>query len=182
MKAARKKVLLIEDDLETAALIAEELVDRGYEISIAYGGRQGLAAILSQPPDLVLADVSMPVMSGFEVLERLIAAELRTKKIPFVFLSRPLSTGEYFVAPKEEGVVRSSVYSPLDPPAQGDARIRPISSPARCPGAEDPAAFAVSFSVRALAFETTSEIAKFAIRLGLLADILRSPQPMRSVI
>jgi DNA-binding response OmpR family regulator len=87
MKAARKKILLVEDDRETAALIAEELVDRGYDVSAAYDGGEGLAAILKQPPDLVLADISMPVMSGFEVLERLTAAEPRFESMPFVFLT-----------------------------------------------------------------------------------------------
>ena len=65
MAEARKKILCIEDDRETAALIAEELVERGYEVSIAHDGREGLAAILRQMPDLVLSDISMPVMSGF---------------------------------------------------------------------------------------------------------------------
>src|SRR2546421_80761 len=54
MAEARKKILCIEDDRETAALIAEELVERGYEVSIAHDGREGLAAILRQMPDLVL--------------------------------------------------------------------------------------------------------------------------------
>ena len=87
MAEARKKILCIEDDRETAALIAEELVERGYEVSIAHDGREGLAAILRQMPDLVLSDISMPVMSGFEVLERLTALEPRFGKMPFVFLT-----------------------------------------------------------------------------------------------
>ncbi len=73
MPEAAKKILCIEDDRETAALIAEELVDRGYEVTLAHDGREGLAAILQIMPDLVLSDISMPAMSGFELLERLIA-------------------------------------------------------------------------------------------------------------
>ena len=87
MAEARKKILCIEDDRETAALIAEELVDRGFEISIAHDGRAGLAAILKNMPDLVLSDISMPVMSGFELLERLTALEPRFAKMPFIFLT-----------------------------------------------------------------------------------------------
>jgi DNA-binding response OmpR family regulator len=82
-----KKILCIEDDHETAALIAEELVDRGYEVSIARDGRAGFAAILRTMPDLVLCDISMPVMSGFEVLERLTALAPRFGNMPFVFLT-----------------------------------------------------------------------------------------------
>ena len=82
-----KKILCIEDDRETAALIAEELLDRGYDVSIAYDGREGLAAILKLMPDLVLSDISMPAMSGFELLDRLVALSPRFSKMPFVFLT-----------------------------------------------------------------------------------------------
>ena len=87
MPEAQKKILCIEDDRETAALIAEELVDRGYMVILAHDGREGLAAILKTMPDLVLSDISMPVMSGFEVLERLIGLAPRFEKMPFVFLT-----------------------------------------------------------------------------------------------
>jgi CheY-like chemotaxis protein len=66
-----RKILCIEDDRETAALIAEELIDCGFEVSTAYGGQEGLLAIMKATPDLVLYDISMPTMTGFEVLERL---------------------------------------------------------------------------------------------------------------
>jgi DNA-binding response OmpR family regulator len=82
-----KRILCIEDDRETAALIAEELVDRGYDVTLAFNGREGLAAILKTMPDLVLCDISMPMMSGFELLERLIALAPRFSKMPFVFLT-----------------------------------------------------------------------------------------------
>src|ERR1700734_1763502 len=87
MPQAQKKILCIEDDRETAALIAEELVDRGYDVSVAHDGREGLAAILKFMPDLVLSDISMPAMSGFELLDRLIALAPRFAKMPFVFLT-----------------------------------------------------------------------------------------------
>jgi DNA-binding response OmpR family regulator len=81
------KILCIEDDRETAALIAEELLDRGYEVILAHDGREGLAAILRTMPDLVLSDISMPAMSGFELLASLIALAPRFSKMPFVFLT-----------------------------------------------------------------------------------------------
>ena len=87
MPETQKKILCIEDDRETAALIAEELVDRGYAVTLAHDGREGLAAILKTMPDLVLSDISMPAMSGFELLERLIALAPRFAKMPFVFLT-----------------------------------------------------------------------------------------------
>src|ERR1700722_5499804 len=81
------KILCIEDDRETAALIAEELLDRAYEVILAHDGREGLAAILRTMPDLVLSDISMPAMSGFELLASLIALAPRFSKMPFVFLT-----------------------------------------------------------------------------------------------
>src|ERR1700732_1376038 len=83
----RKRILCIEDDREAASLIAEELVDRGYDIRVAHDGREGFAAILKFMPDLVLSDISMPVMSGFELLERLTALAPRFGNMPFVFLT-----------------------------------------------------------------------------------------------
>jgi DNA-binding response OmpR family regulator len=87
MAEAKKTILCIEDDRETAALIAEELVDRGYQVVLAHDGREGLAAILKTMPDLVLSDISMPMMSGFELLERLVALAPRFAKMPFIFLT-----------------------------------------------------------------------------------------------
>ena len=83
----RRKILYIEDDRETASLICEELVDRGFEVRAAYNGRDGLAAILHEPPDLVLSDISMPGMSGFDLLGTLTSMEPRFESMPFVFLT-----------------------------------------------------------------------------------------------
>jgi len=87
MSDLKKKILCVEDDRETAALIAEELLDRGYEVIVAHDGWEGLSAILREMPDLVLSDISMPAMSGFELLERLTALAPRFSHMPFVFLT-----------------------------------------------------------------------------------------------
>jgi DNA-binding NarL/FixJ family response regulator len=82
-----KKILCIEDDLETASLIAEEFAERGYEVVLAHDGQAGFAAVLKERPEVVLCDVSMPIMSGFEVLDRLTALTPRFAAVPFIFLS-----------------------------------------------------------------------------------------------
>lgn len=87
MAQARQKILCIEDDRETAALISEELIDCGFEVSTAYGGEEGLLAIMKATPDLVLCDISMPTMTGLEVLERLTEFAPRLGRIPFVFVT-----------------------------------------------------------------------------------------------
>jgi DNA-binding response OmpR family regulator len=86
MVETRKRILCIDDDRETAALIAEDLIDRGFDVSLAHDGQEGFAAILAKRPDLVVCDVNMPILSGFQMAERLalVAPHL---DIPFVFLT-----------------------------------------------------------------------------------------------
>lgn len=87
MRAGSSRILCVEDDRETAALIAEDLTDRGYDVMLAHDGREGLDALLKSPPDLALVDINMPAMSGFELLERVTALAPRFDGVPFVFLT-----------------------------------------------------------------------------------------------
>jgi DNA-binding response OmpR family regulator len=87
MKLGLNKILCVEDDRETADLIAEDLSDRGYGVTLAHDGREGLEAMLRDPPDLALVDINMPAMSGFELLERVTALAPRFAQMPFVFLT-----------------------------------------------------------------------------------------------
>lgn len=87
MTEARKKILCIDDDRAVVEMVAEDLTLRGFEVTVAHDGQEGLVAILKTMPDLVLCDVSMPVMSGYEVLESLNALAPRLGHIPFVFLT-----------------------------------------------------------------------------------------------
>jgi DNA-binding response OmpR family regulator len=110
LPAHPKTILVIEDDAETAALLAEDLTDRGWQIRVARNGAEGMSAILRDAPDLVLCDINMPVMSGFEVLERLTALAPRFTQVPFIFLTaladresnlkgRHLGADDYVVKP-----------------------------------------------------------------------------------
>jgi DNA-binding response OmpR family regulator len=87
MGQVRKKILCIEDDREAAALIVEALADQGFDPIAAHDGREGFDAILEHAPDLVLCDINLPVMSGFEVLERLNGMTPRLCRMPFIFLT-----------------------------------------------------------------------------------------------
>jgi DNA-binding NarL/FixJ family response regulator len=79
-------ILCIEDDAQTAGLIAEALSDLGYTVILARDGPEGLAAIQMRKPDLVICDIRMPAMSGFEVLEQ-VASGPGLAGLPFVFLT-----------------------------------------------------------------------------------------------
>ncbi len=87
MTPSSTKILCIEDNREAASLIAEELTERGYDITLAYNGQEGFASILNSTPDLVLCDITMPVMSGFQLLQRLTDIAPRFDSIPFIFLT-----------------------------------------------------------------------------------------------
>jgi DNA-binding NarL/FixJ family response regulator len=124
MSVAPKRILCIEDDTETASLIAEELIDRGFDVDIAYSGQDGLAALLRQRADMVLCDVSMPGMSGFEVLERLMQLAPHYEDMPFVFLTaladrdselrgRRLGADDYVTKPIDFDVLEAIVRTRL---------------------------------------------------------------------
>lgn len=81
------RILCVEDDLETASLLSEALGELGYEIELAHDGEQGLAAVLKLHPDLVIADVRMPRMNGFELLARVAASGPPVADVPFLFLT-----------------------------------------------------------------------------------------------
>jgi DNA-binding response OmpR family regulator len=83
----KKDFLCIEDDRETAKLIVNELSERGFYVVIAYDSRVGLSAILKTIPDLVLCDVGLPEMPGFEILSNINGSPLGFKRIPFIFLT-----------------------------------------------------------------------------------------------
>jgi DNA-binding NarL/FixJ family response regulator len=87
MKQSPIKILCIEDNPEAASLINEELEERGYNVCLANNGQEGLSAILKNPPHLVLCDIMMPVMSGFDLLKKLISIAPRFEDMPFIFLT-----------------------------------------------------------------------------------------------
>lgn len=81
------KILCVEDDRETAGLIAEDLTDRGFEVTVAHDGRAGLEALMRAAPDLALLDINMPRLSGLELLEHAKKLAPRFDATSFVFLT-----------------------------------------------------------------------------------------------
>lgn len=81
-----KKILLIEDEEILIDLLQKRLSREGYEISIAKDGDEGLRIMKELNPDLILLDIIMPKMGGFEVLEE-IAKSPELKKIPVIIIS-----------------------------------------------------------------------------------------------
>ncbi|MGB3715625.1 MAG: response regulator [Candidatus Promineifilaceae bacterium] len=86
MIGADKKVVCIEDESEMIDLISLILRRQSVQVIGALGGRQGLEKIESEKPDLVLLDLKMPVMNGWEVYRRMKASRAM-KDIPVVVLT-----------------------------------------------------------------------------------------------
>jgi DNA-binding response OmpR family regulator len=112
MATERKRILCIEDDRDTAELLLEDLGERGFDVALAHDGGAGLAAILSGHPDLVLCDVSMPLMSGFDVLDQLVAISPRFRDMPFIFLTA-LTDRENELKGRTQGA-DDYVHKPID--------------------------------------------------------------------
>ncbi len=82
----RANVLVVDDTPENLQLLSRMLTDHGYEARPVPSGRLALQAVERDPPDLILLDINMPEMTGFEVCQRLKGAAA-TRDIPIVFIS-----------------------------------------------------------------------------------------------
>lgn len=69
MEAAKKKILLVEDDASLAAVYRARLELEGFDIKEVHNGEDALSVAVSYRPDLILLDVMMPKISGFDVLD-----------------------------------------------------------------------------------------------------------------
>ena len=67
----RGHVLVVDDDADIRGLLRELLERQGYQVTEAANGRDGLRALYASPPDVVLLDISMPELDGWETLERI---------------------------------------------------------------------------------------------------------------
>jgi CheY-like chemotaxis protein len=80
------KVLLVEDNEMNRDMLSRRLVRRGYEVVLAVDGESGLALAGSEAPDLILMDMSLPVLDGWEATRRLKATPA-TQHIPVIALT-----------------------------------------------------------------------------------------------
>jgi CheY-like chemotaxis protein len=80
------KILLVEDNEMNRDMLSRRLQKRGYEVMIAVDGQSGLDMAQSESPDLILMDMSLPVMDGWEATRALKAAP-ETRDIPIIALT-----------------------------------------------------------------------------------------------
>jgi two-component system alkaline phosphatase synthesis response regulator PhoP len=81
-----RKILIIEDDRSAARLAQYTIQQAGYDVILAYDGYEGLEKTLNEHPDLVILDIMLPGLDGYEVCHRL-RAEPETITLPILMIS-----------------------------------------------------------------------------------------------
>jgi two-component system, cell cycle response regulator DivK len=87
------KILLVEDNEMNRDMLSRRLIRNGYEVCFATDGQQGVDMAVSEVPDLILMDMSLPVIDGWEAT-RLIKANESTQQIPVIALTAHAMAGD----------------------------------------------------------------------------------------
>ena len=87
------RILLVEDNEMNRDMLSRRLVRNGYEVFLAMDGQQGAEMALSERPDLILMDMSLPVIDGWEATRR-IKANDATRRIPVIALTAHAMAGD----------------------------------------------------------------------------------------
>jgi two-component system alkaline phosphatase synthesis response regulator PhoP/two-component system response regulator VicR len=90
-----KKILAVDDERHIVRLVQINLQKEGYEVVTAGNGREALEKVESEKPDLIVMDVMMPEMDGFEALEKL-KANPETAQIPIIMLTAKAQDADVF--------------------------------------------------------------------------------------
>ena len=106
------KILIADDNIQNCELIDAYLSEEGYELSVVYDGVQAMKRVDEQPPDLVLLDIMMPKLSGYEVCQWMKSSP-RTKDIPVLMVT----------ALNEQGDIEKAVRAGCD-----DFLTKPVNS------------------------------------------------------
>jgi len=83
---AKKKILAVDDDATALGALRQILVQKGYDVSTAPNGHDALTALAGGSFDLVILDVSMPGLSGYDVCRKIRQGE-KTRDLPVIFLT-----------------------------------------------------------------------------------------------
>ena len=108
-----KKILLVEDEKIMINLLEKKLSQEGYDVTVAVNGEEGLKMMKELLPEVVLLDIIMPKMGGFEVMEEM-KKDPKLKKIPVIIISnsgQPVELGRA----KELGAKDWLIKTEFDP-------------------------------------------------------------------
>jgi len=91
----QKRILVVDDERHIVRLIQVNLEKQGYSVLTAFDGRDGLEKVRAEKPDLVVLDVMMPYMDGFDVLKNM-KADPKTSEIPVIMLTAKAQDADVF--------------------------------------------------------------------------------------
>ncbi|HTP92204.1 MAG TPA: response regulator [Xanthobacteraceae bacterium] len=87
------RILLVEDNEMNRDMLSRRLIRNGFEVTIAVDGQQGVDMAIAERPDLILMDMSLPVIDGWEATRR-VKANDRTRDIPVIALTAHAMAGD----------------------------------------------------------------------------------------
>jgi len=88
-----KKVLLVEDNEMNRDMLSRRLIRRGFEVVFAVNGKEGVDLARSEKPDIILMDMSLPVMDGWEAT-RCVKSDDATRSVPVIGLTAHAMSGD----------------------------------------------------------------------------------------
>ena len=124
MKDKNPKILIVDDEPFNVDYLEQELEDLDYDTVSAFNGQQALKQVDDESPDVILLDIMMPVMDGFQVLERIKADDTR-RDIPVIIISAmsdldsvvkgiKLGAEEYMPKPFDEVLLKARIEAVLE--------------------------------------------------------------------
>ena len=112
--AKKKKILLVDDEIDFVELVRVRLENSNYEVIVAYDGEEGLERAEQEHPDLIILDILLPKISGFDICRKLKFDE-NFKKIPIIML-----TAKFQQSDKKFGIAMGAdayMTKPFEPQA-----------------------------------------------------------------
>ncbi len=178
----RSVILCVEDEDRLRRDIADELIEAGYDVIEAGDGREALERLEKALPDLILCDISMPGLNGYDVLKTVQEKDSRYAEIPFVFLSaladprqvvdgKRLGADDYLVKPIDYDLLLATVEARL----RQVARIRAVRTDAPAVSAAD---FVSSFGLT----PTEVRVASLLTQGSTLLQIARKLDVSRTTV
>lgn len=171
-----KTILIVEDNKNQRLLYEQELTDDGYRVILASDGREAIAKVEEESPDLVVMDIKMPTMDGIEAMGRILE---KNNRLPVILNTAYSRYKDDFVSWSADGyVVKSSDLAELKTKIQGALERRPQESIKEGQWHIKPSKEALVRMEKRLIFEalreTDANIPETAKNLGLSRAVLYS--------